>query len=46
MAGIAVFVDSRGGNARKAAGAIAEDLGIYGTVIKNTLPDPAARLFP
>lgn len=45
MTEIAVFVDSRGGNTRKLADAIAEELGVSVGDIKGTLPDDAKILF-
>lgn len=45
MADIAVFVDSRGGNTRKVADAIAEELGITVTDLKVPLPDNTKILF-
>jgi len=45
MAGIAVFVDSRGGNTRKVADAIAEELGVKIGDITVPLPDNAKVLF-
>ena len=46
MADIAVFVDSRGGNTRKVADAIAEELGITVGDIRALPPDNAKVLFP
>ena len=45
MADIAVFVDSRGGNTRKVADAIAEELGITVGDFGTPLPDDAKTLF-
>jgi flavodoxin len=45
MADIAVFVDSRGGNTRKVADAIAEELGITVGDLGTPLPDDAKTLF-
>jgi len=45
MAGIAVFVDSRGGNTRKVADAIAEELDIPVGDITASLPGDAGILF-
>jgi flavodoxin len=45
MADIAVFVDSRGGNTRKVADAIAEELGITVTDLSTLLPDTTKILF-
>jgi flavodoxin len=45
MADIAVFVDSRGGNTKKVADAIAEELGITVGDITAPLPDDAKILF-
>jgi len=45
MADIAVFVDSRGGNTRKVADAIAEELGVRVGDLKDTLPADAKVLF-
>jgi flavodoxin I len=45
MTDIAVFVDSRGGNTRKVADAIAGELGVPVGDIKGPLPDDAKILF-
>lgn len=45
MAGISVFVDSRGGNTRKVADAIAEELGVTVGDITGSLPNDAGILF-
>ena len=45
MADIAVFVDSRGGNTRKVADAIAEELGVTVGDITAPLPGDAKTLF-
>jgi flavodoxin len=45
MTEIAVFVDSRGGNTRKMADAIAEELGVPVGDIAASLPDDAKILF-
>ena len=45
MADIAVFVDSRGGNTRKVADAIAEELGIKAGDVTATMPDDAKIMF-
>jgi flavodoxin len=45
MADNAVFVDSRGGNTKKVADAIAEELGITVGDLKSSLPDDAKVLF-
>jgi flavodoxin I len=45
MAEIAVFVDSRGGNTRKVAEAITEELGVTVGDITAPLPDDAKVLF-
>lgn len=45
MADIAVFVDSRGGNTRKVADAIAEELGVRVGDPGTPLPDDAKFLF-
>lgn len=45
MPEFAVFVDSRGGNTRKVADAIAEELGIAVGDIRGTLPADARILF-
>lgn len=45
MAGVAVFVDSRGGNTRRVADAIAEELGIVVGDIAAPLPGDARLLF-
>jgi flavodoxin I len=45
MAEIAVFVDSRGGNTRKVAGAIAEELGVPVGELTAPLPAGAKVLF-
>jgi flavodoxin len=45
MTDIAVFVDSRGGNTRKVADAIAEELGATVGDIKTSLPADARVLF-
>jgi len=45
MADIAVFVDSRGGNTRKVADAIAEELGVTVGDVRAPLPDDPKILF-
>lgn len=45
MTDIAVFVDSRGGNTRKVADAIAGELGVSVGSISGTVPDGAKILF-
>jgi flavodoxin len=45
MADIAVFVDSRGGNTRKVANAIAEEMGVRVGDITVPVPDDAKVLF-
>lgn len=45
MAGMSVFVDSRGGNTRKVADAIAEELGVTVGDITASLPNDAGILF-
>jgi len=45
MADIAVFVDSRGGNTRKVADAIAEELGIKVGDVTASMPDDAKIMF-
>ena len=45
MADVSVIVDSRGGNTRKVADAIAEELGIPVGDIMTPLPDSAKTLF-
>lgn len=45
MPEFAVFVDSRGGNTRKVADAIAEELGVAVGDIRGALPDNAGLLF-
>jgi flavodoxin len=45
MTDVAVFVDSRGGNTRKLADAIAEELGVTVGDITASLPDDAKILF-
>jgi len=45
MSDITVLVDSRGGNTRKVADAIAEELGVKVGEIKDPLPDNAKVLF-
>jgi flavodoxin I len=45
MTDIAVFVDSRGGNTRKVADALAEELGVTVGDITAPLPDDAKVLF-
>jgi len=44
MSDISVFVDSRGGNTRKVAGAIAEELGITASDVTTLPPDDAKIL--
>jgi len=45
MTGFSVVVDSRGGNTRKVADAIAEELGIKATDVTTSPPDDARILF-
>ncbi|MEM2124404.1 MAG: flavodoxin family protein [Methanolinea sp.] len=45
MEGIAVFVDSRGGNTRKVADAIAAELGVSAGEFPGTVPDDARVIF-
>jgi flavodoxin len=45
MTDVAVFVDSRGGNTRKVADAIAEELGVTVGDITASLPDDVKLLF-
>ena len=45
MTEVAVFVDSRGGNTRKVADAIAEELGIKAIDVTTSQPDDAKILF-
>jgi len=45
MTGLSVVVDSRGGNTRKVADAIAEELGIRATDVTTSPPDDAGILF-
>ena len=45
MTGVSVFVDSRGGNTRKVADAIAEEMGISAVDVTTSLQDDAKILF-
>ena len=45
MTEVSVFVDSRGGNTRKVADAIAEELGIKASDVTTSPPDDAKILF-
>ena len=45
MTGIAVLVDSRGGNTRKVADAIAEELGVPAGNVPASIPNDATILF-
>jgi flavodoxin I len=45
MTDISVLVDSRGGNTRKVADAIAEEMGIKATDVSTSQPDDAKILF-
>ncbi len=45
MTEVSVFVDSRGGNTKKVADAIAEELGVTANDVARSLPDEAQVLF-